>query len=360
MSRCLITGLALATAQGANAQATWQNLLRGAVLRSAGQVPVAGDGGLPRVSQLAVDVARDALSEAGWSNDLLASDRTALLIGTSKGPIEAWLAGQATSAFGLAAVAEDVAKAIGHGNGPRLTSSAACASGLHALIRAKELLDSGQCDRAIVVAAESSIGPLFQATFSRLGVLARAEIGCRPFDQDREGFLLAEAAAAVCMERATATSNNGIAVAAGVLRSDAHHLTAPDPSGAAIEAVLRRLIVDRSVQIIHAHGTGTVLNDPAELDAISRAVGSAESPVAIVSHKHAIGHTQGAAGLISVVLNVLMHRHATVFGNANSPHPLAANGVEIPTSAQRRNITSSIVLAAGFGGAIAGVRLEGC
>ena len=119
MSRCLITGLALATALGANAQATWQNLLSGSVLRGVGRVPVVGDASLPRVSQLAVHVARDALADAGWSKEAPASDRTALVIGTSKGPIEAWLAGQATSAFGLAAVAEDVAAAIGHGQSGR-------------------------------------------------------------------------------------------------------------------------------------------------------------------------------------------------------------------------------------------------
>jgi len=359
MSRCLITGLALATALGANAQATWQNLLSGSVLRGVGRVPVVGDASLPRVSQLAVHVARDALADAGWSKEAPASDRTALVIGTSKGPIEAWLAGQATSAFGLAAVAEDVAAAIGHTAGPRLTSSAACASGLHALIRAKELLDSGRCDRALIVAAESSIGPLFQATFTRLGVLARPEIGCRPFDKNREGFLLAEAAAAVCLEREAAASKGGIELAAGVLLSDAHHLTAPDPAGAAVEAAVRRLTVGRPVQLVHAHGTGTVLNDPAELDAISRAVASAQHPVAIVSHKHAIGHTQGAAGLISVVLNVLIHRNSTVFGNANSPEVMPNAGVEVPTNSKKTVVAYSIALAAGFGGPIAAVRLEG-
>ena len=350
MFRCLITGLALATPQGTDAQSNWRNLLAGAVLHETGRVPLAVDSSLPRVSQLAIHVARAAIVNADWTPATISADRTALLIGTSKGPIEAWLTGQPTSAFGLAAVAADVAADIGHGFGARLTCSAACASGLHALIRGKQLIDSGQCDRALIVASESATGPLFEATFHRLGVLARPEIGCRPFDEDREGFLLAEAAAAVCLERSDAP---GVAITATSMRSDAHHLTAPDPAGLALAAALRDVAAAGRIDLVHAHGTATLLNDPVELAAIAEVAAYTK----VISHKHAIGHTQGTAGLISVVLNVMAHRRGEVFGNTNSNKRLRGDDL-LPPAAMQLQCDASIVLAAGFGGPVAAVRLQ--
>lgn len=349
MSHCVITGSALATAQGADADCTWRNLLAGAVLHETGRVPLAIDVSLPRVSQLAIHVAQDAIAAAKWPADSIGDDRTALIIGTSKGPIEAWLAGGPTSVFGISTVAADVARAIGHGYGPRLTMSAACASGLHALIRGKALLDAGVCDRAIVVAAESSISPLFEAAFSRMGILARPAVGCRPFDVDREGFLLAEAAAAVCIER----SGRGVTVEATSLRSDPTHLTGLDPAGEPMAAALRAVAGEHAIDLVHAHGTGTPLNDPIELAAIARSCGGA----VVVSHKHAIGHTQGAAGLISVVLNVMAHRHEKIFPNANTAGPLPIKGIAILREWTAPKLRSSVVLAAGFGGPVGAVRL---
>src|SRR5690606_13637693 len=145
----------------------------------------------------------EAVAHARWDAGALADNETALIVGTSKGPVDAWVTAlshhqrpempTAHVELGLARVADDVAIGLGIGCGPRMTISAACASGLHALARAALLMTSGACRRALVVAAESSLHELFIASFGRLGVLAPDDHGCRPFDRDRRGFLMSEA-----------------------------------------------------------------------------------------------------------------------------------------------------------------------
>lgn len=364
----LITGTGLATAQGANVDATWQRLVAGAVLHETGRVPLKSDGS-PRVSQLAIHVANEALAAGGWSPQMLASPRTALIVGTSKGPIEEWLAVDPATvsslaaprrcdsiqsmAYGISALTTDLAAALRMGTGPRLTLASACASGLHALLRAKDLLEAGLADRVLVVAAESSISELFQGTFHRLGVLADAATGCRPFDQNRHGFLLAEAAAAVCLERSAQAS--GIWLGPGAVFADATHLTGLDAdAGAVMNALLAAEI--GQAQLIHAHGTGTIQNDTVEALAISQTAAPAR-PL-IYSHKHAVGHTQGAAGLVAAVLNVEMHRRQSVLPNANTQQPIPIIAAQIPATPQPHAIHHSVIHAAGFGGAIAAISMK--
>ncbi len=179
-----------------------------------------------RVSQLAIHAAKQAIAAGGWSAETLADPRTALVVGTSKGPIDEWLsrANQHVPrrvvsdpltcnpfTFGLSELTTDIAYALKSGCGPRLTL--ACARALREFMRRfgpTIFWVRGHCDRVLVVAAESSLHPLFQATFKRLGVLADPADGCRPFDTNRSGFLLAEAAAAVCVE--TSDKPSGIRI----------------------------------------------------------------------------------------------------------------------------------------------------
>lgn len=351
-----IAGTGLVTVQGLSVSENWQNLLAGRVLHETGIVPLARDPALPRVSQLAIHAAREAHAAAGAPP--LDDGRTALVIGTSKGPIEDWidqLDGRRAPnlSLGLAQVAADVATALGHCHGPRLTYAGACASGLHALGRAYDLMTSGQCDRALVVAAEASTHALFRANFARLGVLAEPSEGCRPFDVGRRGFLLAEAAAAVVV-CTTPPDASSVEVARIACLADAAHLTAPDPAGRALRRALETVGID-GVSFVHAHGTGTPHNDAAELAAIATVC--ERHPPTIYSHKHAIGHTQGAAGLIGVVLNERVHRAGTAPGNANTraaePSPLM-----IPSTVSALRVRQSLVIAAGFGGTLAAARLS--
>lgn len=381
------------TPLGDTAGQTWDRLLAGDFIIDHARTNAETAPGRPRVTELALRAARQAIHHAGWSADDLSSESTALLIGTSKGPIENWiispsfrsdnlLSAGRVHGFGLSEIAATLADQLGLGLGPRLTVSAACASGLHVLIRAALMLQSGQVRRAIVVASESSLHPLFIGSFQRLGVLPRAGVGCRPFDRDREGFLMSEAAAAVCLEageaasltaQATLITNNDSTdplpasqsmnrvlakIERFALGGDATHLTAGDPGSATLRNLLRRVVDHRPVDLIHAHGTATVINDPLELAAIESVVSGIEMPApAIYSHKGALGHSLGAAGLVSVVLNCLAHMKAIVPPNVQTLNPLPTRNVSLAREAQRRSIRRSVAIAAGFGGPMAVVSL---
>ncbi|MGC4033013.1 MAG: biotin synthase BioB [Tepidisphaeraceae bacterium] len=355
---CYITGTGLVTVQGVGVDANWQNLLAGRVLLEKGVVALPSDSQISRVSQLAIAAAGEAISSSKCTP--LDDGRTGLVVGTSKGPIEDWidqLNGHrpASIANGVAQVAVDLGRAFGHRNGPRLTLAGACASGLLAMIRGVELIRQGACDRVLVVAAEASTHALFEANFRRLGVLATSDDGCRPFDVRRRGFFLAEAAAAVMLDRNPNGNSNSLSVHSTASFADAYHLTGPDPSAAALSHALLKLADDQPVDLVHAHGTGTIQNDPGEVLAIATAF---PNRPAIYSHKHAIGHTQGAAGLIAIVLNVRCHQSQTVPGNTATTQPMPEAIEQLSATPKTLAVGQSIAVAAGFGGSIACVRLS--
>ena len=325
-------------------------------------------GGEPRVNRIAHKVAREAIAAAGWSPAQV--ERAALVVGTSKGPADSWLENRSitsdnrwsagrSAVLGIADVAAFLARSLMISDGPRLTLSAACASGLHALIRGALLIKSGEADRVLVVAAESSLHPLFVQSFRRLGVLPPEGWGCRPFDQKRAGFLMSEAAAAVCLESSNSDNPkpDSIILERFALAADAAHLTAPDPGARMLRKLVARVIDSRPADLIHAHGTGTELNDPLELNAIESVVDEKHSLANLYSHKGALGHSLGAAGLISVVLNCIAHREQIIPPNIRTELPLPAQRVQINREISRRSIRRSIAIASGFGGAMAAVSL---
>jgi 3-oxoacyl-[acyl-carrier-protein] synthase II len=338
---------------------------------------------------MALQAAREAITQATWSleedDDAI---ETVVVVGTSKGSIESWLPPPPSPGIhpwdiaqrrfesrtrlppcALADIASTLATTLSLPHAPRLTISAACASGLIALIRAAQLLQSEQCRRALVVATEASLHPLFLGSFARLGVLAKPHTGCRPFDQHRDGFLMTEAAAAICLEARPPLSRVAgplagrdsrppeILIYRFALGADASHLTAPDPDGAVLRHLLKRTIPHEGVDLIHAHGTATESNDPTELAAIESTLTPESRAPCLYSHKAALGHSLGAAGLISIALNCLAHQRQIIPGNIRTTTPLPTRNLTLsPTPIQRR-ITSSIALAAGFGGPSAAVSL---
>jgi len=346
--RACITGIGLATAQGDDAASTWDRLLGGVSLHEPGHVPLTRDVSVSRVSQLAQHVAQQALRESNWHDT---SHRTALIVGTSKGPIDEWLGAGNDLSLGVSEPAVKLAHALNI-TGPVLTIAAACASGLQALVRAKMMIDNNEADRVIVIGVESSLHVLFEASFKRLGVIARRDIGCRPFDTTREGFLIAEAAAAVCVE--AVDSPGAIFIERAIIGSDPTHLTGIAPDGEPLRRLLRHVIDDSPVDLVHAHGTGTIMNDAVELAAIEACCTGLPN---VYSHKHALGHTQGAAGLLAVVINVLAHRTGIIPPNSLTQNAMPHTRVVIENTMSRRAVDSSVVIGAGFGGAMACVRL---
>ncbi|HEX3357273.1 MAG TPA: beta-ketoacyl synthase N-terminal-like domain-containing protein [Tepidisphaeraceae bacterium] len=390
MKHLNITGTGLVTALGMSVAETWRALMAGQFIRDHAKVEVCKESQYPRVTTLAFRAANEAIASAGWQGDQVSDDATALIVGTSKGPIERWMTAVpfppspgtpgegwgegspkpatvstttpplqnyrtknvASPTIGLHEVAESLSRELQLGFGPRLTISAACSSGLHALIHAALLLKSGQAKRALVVAAEASVHPLFIGSFKRLGVLPPEGHGCRPFDANRSGFLMSEAAAAICLEASDSAS--GLAqLDRFALGADATHLTGVDPSAKTLGRLLKRVIDTRQVDLIHAHGTGTQMNDPVELTAIEECIESTDGHPILYSHKGAIGHSLGASGLVSVVLNLESHRTGLIPPNIQTTAPLPTRRVRLGESSISTPIRRSLAIAAGFGGPIA-------
>jgi 3-oxoacyl-[acyl-carrier-protein] synthase II len=198
---------------------------------------------------------------------------------------------------------------------------------------------------------------LFLASFKRLGVLAKPGDGCRPFDQARDGFVMSEAGAAICLEAETGDAGARLIIENMAIGGDSTHMISGDCHATTLRSLLRDVIDNQPVDLIHAHGTATIQNDEIELSAMEDCIeGLTPIKPALYSHKGAIGHSLGAAGLISIVLNRLCHGSGMVPPSA-ALNALAMRSVRMPRELERRSIQRSIAMAAGFGGAIAAVSL---
>ena len=305
---------------------------------------------------MAHQAAAEALTHAGWTSGDCRKPDSALFVGTSKGAIESWMRFVAPDVhpglrFGLSEINVELARSFHFGCGPRLTISSACSSGLHALLRSAMAIERGEARRVLVVAVEASVHPLFIGSFKRLGVLAPQGHGCRPFDSQRKGFVISEAAAAVCLESCDHPVGRPIVRIDGwAIGGDGTHLTGGDPAGMALRHLLQR-VARPGLDLVHAHATGTIVNDPVELAAIETI--AAPTGAILYSHKGALGHSLGAAGLLSAVLNCMSHTHGVVPPNIRSTQPLPMTNLRFSRDAVRHRIKRSMSLAAGFGGPLA-------
>jgi 3-oxoacyl-[acyl-carrier-protein] synthase II len=351
--RVAIAGGGLITPLGHSAAQTWNAICRGERITDHTKVHKRW-GGRSRVGGLAIDAATEAINDAGWTADEL--NGAALVVGTSKGPIIDWIDNR-NCGRGIGDLSGEIAAAFGLQGGPRLTVSAACASGLHALIRGALMIRAAEAQRALVVAAEASVHELFLASFKRLGVLAKVGDGCRPFDQARSGFVMSEAGAAICLEGESGDTGGRLTIENMAMGGDSTHMISGDCHATTLRSLLRETIGIQPVDLIHAHGTGTIQNDEIELSAIEDCIeGMTRPKPALYSHKGAIGHSLGAAGLISIVLNRLCHGKGLVPPSA-ATNTVKMRSVSMPRELEGRSIKRSIAMAAGFGGAIAVVSL---
>ncbi|MEV0313224.1 beta-ketoacyl-[acyl-carrier-protein] synthase family protein [Nonomuraea fuscirosea] len=200
--------------------------------------------------------------------------------------------------------------------GPSLTVSTACASGGHTIGEGLRLLRDGSADLVVAGGTEACVSPTILLAFHRCGALSQRvnepECASRPFDAARDGFVLAEGAAFVVLERLEDAERRGARVYAELSgygrTSDAHHLTTPDPKGEGAERCVRQALADAGlrtgdVACVNAHGSGTPLNDITEAQVIARLCGPGQVPV--TSTKSILGHAIGAAGAIEAVVSVL-------------------------------------------------------
>jgi 3-oxoacyl-(acyl-carrier-protein) synthase len=266
--------------------------------------------------RLAIAAAKEAV--AGFD-----AERLAVIAGTTTGGVElssAWYLEHKKSGAAspdrlrfhpASTVAGAVANAIG-ARGLRQTISTACSSGANAIITGADLLHTGAAD-AVLAGGADGLCLLTYLGFSCLRLISPAP--CRPFDKDRDGLTLGEAGAFVLLERLEDAERRGAKIHAlflgGTITCDAHHMTAPAPSGDAVVRAIERSLADaglakRDVAYINAHGTSTPANDQAEARALRRVFGDKIPPTS--SSKSFLGHTLGAAGAIEAVISVLAVR----------------------------------------------------
>lgn len=243
--------------------------------------------------------------------------------------------------------------------GPSLCPVAACASGLISVIQGAQLIRSGSCDVCIVGSADASLRASVLASFHRLGVTAKSaepNSACRPFDRDRDGFIIGEGGAVMILESREHAAQRGVPsygkLASGGWLTDTTGLTQIDGSGSVVEEVLKRCTDATSPpDLVSLHGTGTTTNDLAESHGVQRTFGERRPPCFGV--KGAIGHLLGAAGSVEFALMLLAMKHGVVPGTANLTNLDENCCVDVESAVRQAPIDSAIKLSLGFGGHVA-------
>lgn len=245
--------------------------------------------------------------------------------------------------------------------GPSIGVATACASGATAIGTARDLLRSGTCDIVLAGASESALTPTVVSGLAKMGALSRsdapAEHVSKPFDAERDGFVAAEGAGMLVLER----TRDAIARGAGVrallagygTSSDAHHATAPHPDGHGIERAVRTAlagaaVAPTSVDHVNAHGTATPMNDLIEGRMLHRVLGRG---AAVTSTKGVTGHALAAAGAIEAAYTVLAVQHGVMPPVANLKNPDPGLELDLITGEPRTGrVEVALSTSLGFGG----------
>ncbi|HEY7142698.1 MAG TPA: beta-ketoacyl-[acyl-carrier-protein] synthase family protein, partial [Streptosporangiaceae bacterium] len=296
--------------------------------------------GLDRTAQLGLAAAIDAASDSGLAMDQLgercgvfagiggvATCGTAESVTTSRIRTGRRLGPFTVPMLMPSATAARIGLRLGV-TGPALTYATACASGSTAIGEALRAIRSGALDAVLAGGAESGVTPLVIEGFAQIGALSRRTDdpagASRPFDQDRDGFVMGEGAAFLVLEswdRAAARGARIYAELAGYgSNSDAYHIVAPDPGGGRAARCVAAALADArldpaDIGHVNAHGTATVRNDDAEAAALASCFGPAIPPV--TATKGITGHMIGGAGAFEAVMTVLTVRHGWVPPVAN-------------------------------------------
>ena len=255
--------------------------------------------------------------------------------------------------------------AIAHGiHGPSLTLNTACSAGGDAMMTAAMLLKTGEADAVLAVGGESILCPIVVSGLSQAKALSRRnddpEHACRPFDLDRDGFVIGEGGGALVIEteeHALARGAKIHAVLAGYANtSDAHHVTAPCPDGAGAAACMQRALARAGMQpsdigYINAHGTSTTLGDKAETLAIKAVFGGRESAPPVSATKSATGHLMGAGGLTEAIACIKAIQDGILPPTLHLDTPDPDCDLDyVPNTARKADISAAMSNSLGFGG----------
>lgn len=300
-------------------------------------------------TQMGLVAAREAWADSGLNESTVESERLAIAFGTGIGGVwtllDSWdnlrergprrvlpmTVPMLMPNGAAAAISMDVSA-----RGGALTTVSACASGTEAMDNARRLIETGQADVVITGGAEAAIHPLPIAGFAAMQALSKRnddpQAASRPYDTDRDGFVLGEGAGALVLEseeHARARGAKIYAVLAGSgVTSDAHHITAPDPEGMGASRAIRAALESgdiRTDEIFHvnAHATSTPVGDRPEYIAMKSVFAGHLDNVLVSATKSQTGHLLGASGAIEAILTVLAihHRKAPVTINLDNQDP---------------------------------------
>ena len=359
LKRVVVTGFGAITPIGNNAQEYWENLVKGV----SGAAPITLFDStnfktkfacevknfnpldhfekkeakkMDRNTQLGVVAAREAVSHSRIIEDQVDKNRVGVIWGSGIGGLETfetevlgWAKSEGIPRFNPFFIPKMIADITpGHVSmeygfhGPNYTTVSACASSTNALIDAKMLLQLGKADVIVCGGSEAAVTASGMGGFNSMMALSTRnddyKTASRPFDKDRDGFVLGEGAGCIVLEEYEHAKKRGATIyaelAGGGLSADAYHMTAPHPEGLGAYLVMKNCLEDAGVtpdevDHINMHGTSTPLGDIAESNAIVKLLGEHAFDIQINSTKSMTGHLLGAAGVIEAIaaLGTILH-----------------------------------------------------
>jgi 3-oxoacyl-[acyl-carrier-protein] synthase II len=408
MRRVVVTGLGMVTPLACGVDTSWQRILDGKSgtrriekfdvsdlpCRIAAQIP-RGDGTdgtynpdqwMEPKEQRKVDefivyglcAARQALDDANWHPKTPdEQNATGVLIGSGIGGVEGIAAGAAllkekgprrVSPFFIPGRIINLAAgyvSIEFGlKGPNSSVVTACSTGSHAIGDAGRLIALGDADVMVAGGCESPIDKLSLSGFAACKALSTSfndtpERASRPYDKDRDGFVMGEGAGVVVLEEYEHAKKRGAKIYAELvgygMSGDAFHITAPPPDGdgafRCMNAAIKRAgIAPGDIDYINAHGTSTMA-DEIELGAVQRTVGNAAAKISMSSTKSSIGHLLGAAGAVEAIFCILAIRDQVAPPTINLDNPSVETPIDlVPHKARKREINVALSNSFGFGG----------
>lgn len=397
--RIVITGIGLVTPYGVGKDIFWEGLISGknaidylttvdttdSPVKVGGEVKDFDPEGLlgkkearkmDRFTQFAVVAGIEAIKDAGLNFDKVDRERVGVIVGSGIGGIHILEQQHSLllergpdriSPFFIPMLISNMASAylsIMFGlKGISFSVNTACATGATAIGEAFKAIQLGECDIVITGGTDSAITPLSIAGFANMKALSTRNDptkASRPFDAERDGFVIAEGAGIMVIEDLESARSRGANVYAEIVgigsTSDAYHLTAPEPEGRlqarAMElALIYGGINKEDVDYINAHGTSTPLNDVVETKAIKTLFGELAYKIPISSNKSMIGHTLGAAGGIELIATALTIKEGIIPPTINYEHPDPECDLDyVPNVKREKEVRVALSNSFGFGG----------
>jgi len=399
-NRVVVTGIGILCPVGRNASSTWEAIIAGKsgidyitlfdpepfATKFAGEVKGFNPTDyvnrkqarhMDRFVQLAVAASLEAVKQAGIQITADNQDNIGVIIGSGfgglltlsqqirilreKGP-------DRVSPFLVPMLLADMASAqvsiVLGTKGPNLGTTSACSSGSDAIGTAYEIIKRGDAQAMLAGGSEAAVTPIGIAAFNALRVLStrnsQPQLASRPFDAERDGFVLSEGAAVLMLEELSFARRRGASILAEItgygVSSDAYHVTQPIEDGeGAVRAMRMALnkagVATTEIDYINAHGTSTPLNDKMETRAIKTVFGDTAYHIPVSSTKSMMGHLLGGAGAVEAAICIMIIQHGIIPPTINLTHPDPECDLDyVPNIARQARVTTALSNSFGFGG----------